>query len=403
MGKLLLALGAAFVGLALLDEKLEKDKKEKRMKVYLEPDNKPYSSVPTPSTSNAPTISNDDPDSSSEYLPKSMISASRALAENQNYRALLTPKHVPLPLTEIERRLEQNKQDAINDANKIVYSSLKLKKGARKIRVLRIDSASSLSTKLRCKLDIISMDDKYTALSYTWGDIDDREDISINGHNFSITRELEVTLRHLRTASVERVVWIDAICINQADKAELTWHMSCMREVYAGAEGTFIWLGEGSPQSDYAIEHFNSEKLNSCEALLKNYRSNRTAWLSLEALIDRRWWSRIWIVQEAIVSRLPLIVCGTRFWKFDDFTKLVGFALNEKLDIFSKSSLDSPFTNTVILQQMFRHSFADSVGFHFKYWITVFGLKHICLNPEEKVFGLLGLASDRHRSILAGF
>ncbi|KAH6711201.1 hypothetical protein BKA61DRAFT_488615, partial [Leptodontidium sp. MPI-SDFR-AT-0119] len=53
---------------------------------------------------------------------------------------------------------------------------------------------------------------KYEALSYAWGNEDANESIIIDGKSLAIRSNLAAALRQR--------IWIDAICINQADVDE---------------------------------------------------------------------------------------------------------------------------------------------------------------------------------------
>ena len=74
----------------------------------------------------------------------------------------------------------------------------------------------------RCNLIHASLDDKldYVALSYTWGDPRDTEIITVGHSSVSVTRNLHSALEHLQYGKMVRVLWIDALCINQSDNEE---------------------------------------------------------------------------------------------------------------------------------------------------------------------------------------
>jgi hypothetical protein len=68
-----------------------------------------------------------------------------------------------------------------------------------------------LSTSLtRCHNDLI---DKYTALSYVWGDPTRSCLITVDGEAMYITASLFSALRYVRDRYRKRQVWADAICL----------------------------------------------------------------------------------------------------------------------------------------------------------------------------------------------
>jgi hypothetical protein len=58
----------------------------------------------------------------------------------------------------------------------------------------------------------------FAAFSYTWGDPQDRHDITVNGHLIQVTSNLAAALRAFRSSGYfapgGMKIWIDAICIN---------------------------------------------------------------------------------------------------------------------------------------------------------------------------------------------
>lgn len=75
---------------------------------------------------------------------------------------------------------------------------------------------------LVCTLVKVSLDKEpqFEALSYAWGDRTQTSTIAVNGSSFAVAANLEVALRHLRLESLPRVLWVDAICINQHNVPE---------------------------------------------------------------------------------------------------------------------------------------------------------------------------------------
>lgn len=60
----------------------------------------------------------------------------------------------------------------------------------------------------------------YAALSYTWGSSIRPCDIMINGFQMPVTKNAYLTLRDLRCNEKDRVLWINALCIDQNNDEE---------------------------------------------------------------------------------------------------------------------------------------------------------------------------------------
>ncbi|KAL5328112.1 hypothetical protein ACEPPN_005820 [Leptodophora sp. 'Broadleaf-Isolate-01'] len=119
---------------------------------------------------------------------------------------------------------------------------------------------------------------KYEALSYTWGRADDLRAIELNGTRVEVRKNLALALVHLRHASEERVLWIDAICINQSDLEERNRQVELMAYIYARAKRVLVWLG--------IIMHSQGPKVGDEDLN------------DLGTLCHQSYWRRIWIVQE---------------------------------------------------------------------------------------------------------
>ncbi len=158
---------------------------------------------------------------------------------------------------------------------------------------------------------------------------------------FQVTKNLEAALRNLRyrpihgAASNDRILWIDAICINQNDIQERNVQVRRMVDIYKSAVRVVVWLGEGDQDSDKAISFINkySESLVTQESLAKPsegfFRSMqfKDEWLALaQGILIRPWWSRVWIVQEVAVANELIVACGSRTVTWNVLTLFEFFA-----------------------------------------------------------------------------
>ncbi|KIW09132.1 uncharacterized protein PV09_00070 [Verruconis gallopava] len=135
------------------------------------------------------------------------------------------------------------------------YRSLVDRQDDDHIRLLSLAPSRDWTDAIHVRLVEARLSDDlvYEALSYCWGDISKRLLIFCDGKPFLVSENLETALRHLRLEESERILWIDAICINQADYEERKHQVGMMRSIYSRAKRVLVWLGEAGEDSELAF------------------------------------------------------------------------------------------------------------------------------------------------------
>ena len=224
---------------------------------------------------------------------------------------------------------------------------------------------------------------EYTALSYVWGDAKRKNSIQLGYHqpptseaaltwasapspkadcytSFGVTTNLEKALRHLRDRVSGRILWVDAICINQSDWEECLSQVQRMGNVYEQALEVRIWLGSvgdicnstpdlqendlndlsrrlpipGGLYSDLPPEEAPGAALSNDKRTIKRALLAATNYvMDDDRLLDEKennvcsldelqvlgirivamqpWWRRVWVIQEATLSKKdPVMQCG---------------------------------------------------------------------------------------------
>jgi hypothetical protein len=107
----------------------------------------------------------------------------------------------------------------------------------------------------------------YETLSYCWGDVRRRCNISlsvsepggISEYTLSITAALYSALKNLRPQiGPPRILWVDSICIDQANVDERSSEVALMADIYPKADRVIVWLGEGNGITQKAIRTINT-------------------------------------------------------------------------------------------------------------------------------------------------
>ncbi|KAF5528917.1 het-domain-containing protein [Fusarium mexicanum] len=128
---------------------------------------------------------------------------------------------------------------------------------------------------IECHVHPVSWSDtsipEYEAISYVWGDQNQKANIICHGRRLKVTQSLYNALRHFRQRDKSRYLWADAICIDQSHVSERNAQVKQMRKIYEKAKTVLIWLGPDTPEND-AETAINSIRLISeflCQKLVE--------------------------------------------------------------------------------------------------------------------------------------
>jgi hypothetical protein len=67
-----------------------------------------------------------------------------------------------------------------------------------------------------------------------------------------VTGNCHSALQHLRKELSQFKIWLDAICIYQADSEEKIWQTPLMGDIYGKSKPIHAWLGEATPATHRA-------------------------------------------------------------------------------------------------------------------------------------------------------
>ncbi|KAF2106864.1 heterokaryon incompatibility protein-domain-containing protein [Lophiotrema nucula] len=205
------------------------------------------------------------------------------------------------------------------------------------IRLLTLPSGPRDGT-VSCEIKIHKFSEapEYRTVSYRWGDPNDRGTIhvtsispTIGDRSLDVPKSIIPFLLRTRVRGETPPLWIDSICINQANKEEKEKQVRSMGKIYQRAKLTMMWIGPAADRSDEALDF--AKKLNENirhrlavqggkapkDQLTKDVanidKHVKVGSPKLEAyfdLLERPYFERAWIVQEIVLSQNPWIVCG---------------------------------------------------------------------------------------------
>ncbi|KAI0137323.1 heterokaryon incompatibility protein-domain-containing protein [Xylariales sp. AK1849] len=314
----------------------------------------------------------------------------------------------------------------------------KLNGSIREIRLLQILGADDDSLPVCCTMTTASLDQPpiFVALSYCWGDPSITEPITVNGVPINVTSNLAAALCRLRTDvnTLNRNIWIDAICINQHSNEEKNQQVPLMRDIYASAINVVVWLGESDRWVDKFAKLMSVIPSSDLEDLDTQQRDDhyskpwRIRFILLAVhFFSRPWFSRIWIVQEVVVPKAdPRVLCGAHDWHLSQILKVIDFvhvcitksgvyweggnlqrvpqryfselgftkeSSSEPQSMWSDTSWSINSHNTHAIDELrrYRWQLSKAMDFPSLLYKSRFAL---ATNSRDKVFGLMGLVSD---------
>ncbi|RYC57587.1 hypothetical protein CHU98_g8623 [Xylaria longipes] len=107
--------------------------------------------------------------------------------------------------------------------------------------------------------------------------------------------------------------WIDAVCMNQSDNAEKTQQLQMMSDIYRAAESVTVWLGKCPQLFSPGVARFEAAQGNlgpmkkEDESVGKKQMlgddSEQYAFIGAAYLLSRRWFGRLWVLQEFCLAR----------------------------------------------------------------------------------------------------
>lgn len=288
----------------------------------------------------------------------------------------------------------------------------------RSIRVLDL-APGAWDEPVNCSLRTVHLDDdnpRYEAISYAWGDYNDRKPVICNGYAITTTRSLFEALRRFRYVDTKRTLWADALCINQTDDDEKTSQVRLMSYIYTKAVRVLVWLQHEDDQvvkdSLDAICRFVSKE--DCFVTLGGMDEQPQPtpdifyrWLDVDvtsinemdssaitdAAIDALnlicgspWFGRGWVVQEVALSTSTSVFWGHGEIGFE-WLGVASYAVGLDYVFQSTPRVESCFDlflvgNSVRRTNRPRQSFLNLVDST---------LKKAFNEPKDRIYGLLGL------------
>lgn len=170
------------------------------------------------------------------------------------------------------------RQDSLVDDGRLYAPLAKSTKQLRLVTILPAEDRDALE----CLLEFADLGPgshpSYETISYCWGDSDVRSFILVNGASVSVPKSSAAALKRMRLTHARRVVWLDAICINQRDDQERSQQVAMMGDIYRHGVRNLICLGEQN--IDQALQSVKAilDEIRADPGCLKRMRNEAGTW-----------------------------------------------------------------------------------------------------------------------------
>lgn len=322
------------------------------------------------------------------------------------------------------RESELLKEDKLTRSEVYTYETLDPRK--KEIRLLKVHAGQG-SQPLRCSMQLLSLfrpSDEYETVSYCWSQSDSAEIIykviDVDGKSLRVVNTAAGALFRLRSATSDRILWIDAVCINQNCKDEKGHQVALMGAIYSMGKRNLVWLGDDHDKSHECIRIMDTV-LTDIRRRTQDYRTFwATLYLESSADLDpaldsriqisllghlfkSRWFCRLWVAQEVALASDNLCYWGDTSFPLLDILRCAAWlkhppylrskTLRESRGLSNASKLWPLVDKELIPANEYQ------AAFHELYIIYNRTRLLDCKMPRDKIYALLGMAQSRYKSL----
>tara|TARA_R110002003_G_scaffold143_14_gene13289 strand:- start:8941 stop:11418 length:2478 start_codon:yes stop_codon:yes gene_type:complete len=286
----------------------------------------------------------------------------------------------------------------------------------------------------------------YEAVSYTWGSPEKTREILVDGYRIKVTESAYEMLLSMSSLWFPKLLWVDAICINQENDAEKAEQVQLMQMIYSSAILVNVWLGNPAKTIDasqarsqpgwsrYAafnqspaarmiqqkarwainllseiqiVEHGflqNELEIYARYAGDRGTRFHISRWDGLIELLRQPWFERIWVVQEVALASHAVVYYGNQLTNWEtlayglkvlkdrsEIVALLEWSRGIRLRQLQQTALYNADRINCLKDSGYARNLPDLLftSMHFK-----------ATDPRDLIYGILGLCTEEERGML---
>ena len=271
----------------------------------------------------------------------------------------------------------------------------------------------------------------YRALSYTWGPAEGgyvpydgtQLEVLVHGRNRSVPINLISAISNLPNGSLDGYYWIDAVCIDQLNHKERNEQVAIMDKIFQRAVAVDVWLGKA---------YSDTQKINDIARDLVSLQEQEqewptppawatgedlllpSDWETLAQIFSRRWFHRLWTLQEFALAGKVNVLCGNVTIDTGNLSTAARFLFDHDIPMTlsygnEKRTITPPILPMSLLQQSiqghrmleldFLRCFTDNdISSQIDYetllvWVYWQSMTKIATDARDYVFGIAGVAN----------
>ncbi len=208
-------------------------------------------------------------------------------------------------------------------------------------------------------------------------------------------------------------MWADAICINQSNDEEKARQVPLMDKYYSEAQRVLVWLGSSGTYTDLVMDKVKAlnKSLNAikkpiliADETIQSHGlpvQNDPLWQGIREIFARKWYRRLWIVQEVALASHVVVFCGSKSVEWHELSSLTDHLARSGLTPFARGSVNVHPSKTDGFDAMMLPDFIKV----FRGLGKTFSLCRLCTvarsrettEPIDKVYAVLGLIEEAVR------
>jgi hypothetical protein len=199
----------------------------------------------------------------------------------------------------------------------------------RHIRLLSLQPCL-ISFKAMLITEPLDFAQSFDAISYTWGETNSTHELLVDGKPLRIPRNTADIIRQRALLWKPRLLWIDAICINQNNVDDKNQQVRMMRDIYKASSRTIVALGD-APDGDLLFQFMDELALynTTYHPADHTYRETmmikeeNSKWLALRRLMNHGYWKRAWVIQEVVMAKSVHINYAGNWYEWEFFARIM--------------------------------------------------------------------------------